>query len=88
MKQKINQEVSVIMYYKSKTKHVQPYLLHWQNSDYPLGEVSYYHSYMEGRDRQHIFELTDKEKTLWFRLRFDSLNLHWTLEAIHDGNAN
>jgi hypothetical protein len=87
MKQKINEEVSVIMYYSSKVKHIQPYLLHWQSNDYPLGKVSYYHSYMEGRDRQHIFELTDKAQSMWFRLRLDSKNLHWTLEAVHDGNA-
>lgn len=88
MKEKINEEVSVVMYYSAKQKQIKPYQLHWQNKDYSLGKVDYYHSYMEGRDRQHIFELTDKESTLWFRLRLDSSNLHWYLEAIHDGLAN
>lgn len=88
MKEKINQEVSVVMYYSSKHKQVVPHLLHWQNKDYSLGKVDYYHSYMEGRERQHIFELVDKESSLWFRLRLDSSNLHWTLEAVHDGLAS
>lgn len=88
MKQKINEEVSVVMYYSAKKKLIQPYLLHWQNKDYSLGKVDYYHNYMEGRERQHIFELTDKDNSLWFRLRLDGGNLHWTLEAIHDGLAS
>ncbi len=88
MKQKINEEVSVVMYYSAKQRHVQPHLIHWQNKDYKVGKIGYCHSYMEGRDRQHIFELVDSDNTLWFRLRLDSSNLHWTLEAIHDGNPN
>jgi hypothetical protein len=88
MKEKIDEEVSVVMYYSTKHKKTVPYLLHWQSQDYALGDVDYYHSYMEGRDRQHIFELVDKDSALWFRLRLDSSNLHWILEAVHDGLAN
>lgn len=87
MRQKINEEVSVIMYYASKKRQVVPYLLSWQNQDYKLAPTSYYHSYLEGRERQHIFELTDIDQTLHFRLRLNANNLHWTLEAIHDGLA-
>ena len=88
MKVKINKEVSVIGYYSVKFKKFVPHLLHWQGRDYRLGQVDYYHSYMKGRERQHIFELVDKQETLWFRLRLDSSNLHWTLEAVHDGVTN
>ena len=88
MKQKIDEEVSVVMYYSAKQRHVQPHLIHWRNKDYKVGKVGYYHNYMEGRERQHIFELVDSDNSLWFRLRLDSSNLHWTLEAIHDGNPN
>lgn len=88
MKQKINEEVSVVSYFSSKKKVFVPHLLHWQNKDYTLGQVDYYHNFMEGQERQHIFELTDKETSLWFRLRLDGANLHWTLEAIHDGLAD
>ena len=85
MREVINEEVGVVSYYSSRHRRFVPHLLHWQNRDYPLGQVDYYHSYMDGRERQHIFELVDKEQTLWFRLRFDGSNLHWILEAIHDG---
>ena len=88
MKQKINEEVSVVMSYSAKQKKAVPYLLDWQNKAYYIGKIGYSHSYMEGADRQHIFEVVDKENTLSFRLRLNSSNLHWTLEAIHDGLAN
>lgn len=88
MREKINKEVSVVMYYSAKQKVARPHLLNWQNKDYSLGKIGYYHSYMEGRDMQHIYELVDKESTMHFRLRLDSSNLHWTLETIHDGLAN
>lgn len=87
MRETINQEVSVVMSYSARKKQALPYLLNWQNKDYYVGKVGYYHNFMEGQHVQHIFELTDKEETLWFRLRLDSGNLHWTLEAIHDGLA-
>lgn len=87
MREKINEEVSVISYYSARHKRFVPHLLHWQNKDYALGKVDYYHSYMEGRERQHIFELADREETIWLRLRLDGSNLHWVLEAVHDGLA-
>lgn len=87
MREKINEEVSVVMIYSAKQKKIEPRLLRWKNKDYVLGQVDYYHSYMEGCDKQHIFELVDNDSSLWFRLRLDSSNLHWTLETIHDGLA-
>ena len=88
MREKINEEVSVIMYYSASLKQAVPYMMHWQNKDYYLSVTDYEHAYLEGEGRQHIFELVDREHTLWFRLRFNSLNLHWILEAIHDGLAD
>lgn len=88
MKELINEEVTVVMYYSASIKRAVPYLLHWNNEAYRLAAVDYHHSYLDGRERQHIFELVNKEQTLWFRLRLDSSNLHWTLEAIHDGLAD
>ncbi len=88
MKQTVDELVTVVMYFSAKNKRVVPCKLEWQHEVYELGKVDYYHSYMDGRERQHIFELCNEQATLWFRLRLNSLNLHWTLEAIHDGNAD
>lgn len=87
MRMEINQEVSVVMYYSARGRRFVPCRVNWQSKDYNLGPVDYYHSYMDGRERQHIFELCDKECTLWFRLRLNGLNLHWTLDAVHDGSS-
>jgi hypothetical protein len=88
MRAKINEEVSVVMYYSAKKRQALPHLIHWQNKDYTVGKVGYTHNYMEGKERQHIFEVVDIENSIWLRLRLDSSNLHWTLEAIHDGLAS
>ncbi len=88
MRQHVNQEVSIVMYYSAKKQRLVPYRLTWQNRDYDLGPVDFYHSYMEGQERQHVYELCDKGQTQWFRLRQNSLNNHWILEATHDGLAD
>lgn len=88
MRQTIDEEVTVVMYYSCRKQQVVPHQLEWKSDVYELGPVDYKHTYMDGRERQHIFELCNKEQTLWFRLRLNSLNLHWVLEAIHDGNAD
>lgn len=87
MKQAINEEVSVVMYYSARQRTAQPYTISWQNKEYPVGEIGYHHTVWEGRTLHHIYELVDKDQTLWFRLNFDTSNLHWLLEAVHDGLA-
>ena len=88
MKEKINQEVSVITVFSAKQRASAPYLLSWQNRDYQVGKIGYHHTIRKGEILHHIYELTDKDSALCFRLNFDTSNLHWTLEAIHDGLAN
>ena len=88
MRERINEEVSVVMYFSAKHRRVVPYHLVWHGRDYFLGPIGYYHSFMDGRERQHIFELADKQKSMWFRLRLDGKNLHWMLEMVSDGEPN
>ena len=88
MRQSINEEISVVMYYSSRKKLALPHLINWQNRDYQVGSIGYHHTVMDGRVLHHIFELVDKEQTLWFRLNFNTDNLHWKLETISDGLAD
>jgi hypothetical protein len=46
------------------------------------------HRYKHGDTWHHIFEVVDKEKTLAFRLNFDTKELSWTLEVVSDGLAS
>lgn len=88
MREKINEEISVVMYYSARKRLAVPYLINWQNREYMVGKIGYRHTIRDGQTLHHIFELVDKENTLWFRLNLDTSNLHWTLEAISDGHAN
>lgn len=88
MKEKINEEVSVVMYYSAKRRQVLPHTISWRNTEYFVGKIGYHHTVRDGQTLHHIFELVNKEQTLWFRLNLDTSNLHWLLEAIHDGSTN
>lgn len=88
MREKINEEVSVIMVYSAKNRTALPHLISWQNREYKVGKIGYHHKVLEGRVLNHVFELTDTEQTLWFRLVLNTDNLHWNLEAVHDGHPN
>ncbi len=88
MKEKINEEVSVVMYYSAKRRCAQPHIISWRNQEYRVGTIGYHHTVRDGQTLHHIFELVDTHQTLWFRLNFDTSNLHWKLEAVSDGNPN
>lgn len=88
MKEKINEEVSVVMYYSAKRKAALPHLVSWQNKEYSVGEIGYHHTVMKGKTLHHIFELIDRDSTIWMRLNMDTSNLHWTLEEVSDGLAD
>lgn len=85
MREKINEEVSVVMVYSARKKTALPHLISWQNREYKVGKIGYHHSVYEGRVQHHIYELTDKEDTMHFRLKLNTNNLHWLLEAVSDG---
>ena len=85
MREKVNEEVSVVMYYSAPKRLALPHLIHWQNKDYSVGKIGYHHTVREGATLHHIFELVDDQDTLWFRLNLNTTNLHWKLEAISDG---
>jgi len=88
MREIINEEVSVVMYFSAKQKLALPHLVHWKNKDYPVGEVGFHHTVWAGKTLHHIYELVDRDESLWLRLNFDTSNLHWTLEAVSDGLAD
>jgi len=88
MREKINEEVSVVMYYSASKRLFLPHLVSWHGRDYMVGRVGYHHKVYEGKVAHHIFEVVDKDESMWFRLNFDTDNLHWLLEVVSDGNAN
>ncbi len=85
MREQIGEEVSVVMIYSSVKHLALPHIVRWQNRDYRVGKIGYHHTISKGKTLHHIFELVDDDSTMWFRLNFNTANLHWKLEAISDG---
>lgn len=85
MREKLNEKVSVVSYYSAKKNLTMPYSIRWKNREYIVGELGFPHKYKIGDTWHHIFELTDKEQVLSFRLNFNTEELSWTLEVISDG---
>lgn len=85
MKETINEEVSVVMYYSAKKRQALPYLISWQNRDYKVGKIGYHHTIKNGATLHHIYEVIDNQETVWLRLNLDTSNLHWRLEVVSDG---
>ncbi|NMB83907.1 hypothetical protein GYA28_01310 [Candidatus Roizmanbacteria bacterium] len=81
----IDEKVSVITSFDKNDGSVTPQKINWQGRDYVIKTVSYHHRVREGKKLLHIFHVTDGG--LDFRLRFDTENLHWTLEEIYDESS-
>lgn len=85
MKERVNQKIGVVTIFSPRLRAVSPYLLSWQNKDYLVGQIGYHHTIRKGETLHHIYEVTDKDSSLCFRLNLDTSNLHWTLETVADG---
>ncbi len=80
MRESLDEPVSVVFYYNCKTHHVQPYRLTWQNQDYQLGKIDYWHQTRSGNKLIHHFSLCDQGGNAYFKLALDTDTLHWKLE--------
>lgn len=83
MQETINEKVSVITVFDRNRGIVIPQKIKWQGRVYSIDKIGYHHKVKEGKKLIHIFSVANN--SLAFRLRFDSENLHWTLEEISDG---
>lgn len=86
MRETINEAVGVVLYYNAHRRTVLPYAINWRNREYHVGKIGYHHTIYNGKILHHIFELVDKQETMWFRINLNTQNLHWILEAVHDNN--
>ena len=80
MRESLDEPVSVVFYYDASRRHLQPYRLHWQGQDYTLGKIDFWHKTFKGTALLHHFSIGDNEGRAYFKLCFDSTNLHWTIE--------
>jgi hypothetical protein len=87
MSEIINEKVSVITVYERNTNCVTPYKIKWQDKTYKIKKVGLHYPVRMGRKLIHYFSVVTENNTS-FKLRFDTENLHWTLEEIIDEFAN
>ncbi len=86
MTQTLSEQVSIQMVFDHRVGRAKPQQIFWKNHLYPVTQVGLRHCFRDGRKLFHIFSLISNN--LFFRLRFDTENLSWTLEEISDGLPN
>ena len=89
MRPGINEPVSVVWYYNAKLKHMQPYMLTWNNQDYHLGKIDFWHKTWSGKHQIHHFSIADKDGNAYFKLALNTDSLQWILEeymSSHDAS--
>lgn len=90
MREGLNEPVSVVWYYSARTRHMQPHTLTWDNQDYRLGKIDFWHKTWDGRHQIHHISVSDKEGGAYFKLAFHTDSLQWTLEeymSSHDAHV-
>lgn len=80
MRSSLDEPVSVVWYYNAKARHMQPYSLSWNNQEYQLGKIDFWHKTWKGKYQIHHFSIADKAGQVYFKLALHTNTLNWTLE--------
>ena len=68
MRESLDEPVSVVWFYNSKTKHLQPHRLTWNNRNYNLGKIDFWHKTRHGDMLIHHFSIADDSGQAYFKL--------------------
>lgn len=88
MREGLNEPVSVLSIFSQKHKIFKPEIMTWNNVDYRLGKIDFYHKTKKGLTVLHHFSLTSKDEGAYFKLVFNASNLNWTLEEYQMAGEN
>ena len=80
---KLDIPVSVTLSFDSEKRKTVPRWVIWNGRLYPIAKIGLHHTFRQGRTLFHVFSVASK--TLFFRIVFNTENLHWRLEEISDG---
>ena len=80
MRKSIDEPVSVVCYYNARTRHMQPYMINWNNHEYYLGKIDFRHKTWVGKHQVHHFSIADKAGKAYFKLALRTDSLQWTIE--------
>lgn len=82
MLQKIDEPVSVNLFFNSKGAKVTPTFLVWNQKRYEIKQIGLHHTYKKGRTLLHVFSVVCDE--CFMRLVLNTETLHWRLEEVMD----
>ena len=80
MRESLDEPVSVVWFYNAKNHHMQPHRLSWNNQDYTLGKVDFWHKTKRGDTLIHHFSIADTLGQVYFKLALNTDSLQWTIE--------
>lgn len=80
MRESLDEPVSVLWFYNAKLHHMQPYRMSWNNQDYVLGKIDFWHKTRHGDTLIHHFSIADTLGQAYFKLALNTDTLQWTLE--------
>ena len=83
---KLDTPVSVSWVFDHQHRRVLIKSLLWERKVYPVIKIGLHHTYRTGKTLYHVFSV--ESPTLFFRLVFNTENLHWRLEEMADGEPN
>lgn len=86
MRESLDEPVSVVWYYNARTRQMQPYMLTWNNQDYHLGKIDFWHKTWDGKYRIHHFSIADKAGSAYFKLALNTDTLQWVIEEYMTGH--
>lgn len=81
MHDNLNDAVSVLSIYSKRHNIFKPVILTWKGTDYRLGNIGSHEETYESETTLHHFDVTNKDKSMHFKLTFDSSNLSWVLRG-------
>ena len=86
MRESLDEPVSVVWYYDAKRRAMRPHTLNWNNQDYRLGKIDFWHQTRSGRTLIHHFSISDVDGRAYFKLALNTDNLQWTIEEYMSAN--
>lgn len=86
MYEQIKEPVSVVLTFNHETRSISPRKLQWHGREYPITKIGYHYKVKDGNTLYHFFTVCSHH--LFFKLRFNTDNLHWQLDEFYDESTS
>lgn len=74
--------INVMFYYDGAEQYAHPIEVSWQGQSYRLGSVEFWYTERHQDGFAHHYTVPTDDGELVFKLRLETKNLVWTLEAV------